>query len=113
MKNLFVPHKIAIKLKEKNFYEPCMKGVKDTEELTTCGFGINNHSTMHDFALPLYTQVIDWLESNHNLLIHRVMGFNKNHICYKLQDVKECTNIDTFQGEKALDEAILTALILI
>lgn len=69
MDKLFVSDEIAIKLKEKGFIEPCMKGVKDGHRFTTCGFGLTNQGNTHDFTLPLHQQVIDWLRENYKLHI--------------------------------------------
>ncbi len=64
-KSLFIPYELAVKAKEKGFNEPCMKGVKDNEEFTTCGFNLTNNGTTHDFTLPLYQQAVDWLREEH------------------------------------------------
>jgi hypothetical protein len=79
--DLFVPLKSAKKLKEKDFYVPCMKGVKDGHVLTACGFSITNHSNMHDYALPLYQQVVDWFLETHDLDIqtHYNSDLTKKH----------------------------------
>jgi hypothetical protein len=70
MDKLFVSDEIAIKLKEKGFIEPCMKGVKDGHRFTTCGFGLTNQGNTHDFTIPLHQQVIDWFREKHNIQIN-------------------------------------------
>ncbi len=64
-------------------------------------------------ARPLYQQIIDWFETTHNILIHRVLGFTKEHICYKVQNLETCKNIDTFQGENSLNDSIISAIQII
>lgn len=119
-KKLFVPYNIAVKLKEKGFSEEFFKCYDlETKSLFNQDISfpffycIKQVEKNKFIPAPIYQQATDWLEEKHNLLVHRVMGFGPSHICFKLQDAKECKNIDTFQGDKALDEAILAALELI
>jgi len=60
MKHLFLPYDLALLAKEKGFDEPCMKGVKDGHEFTTCGFNLTNSGNTHEYTLPLYQQLVDW-----------------------------------------------------
>jgi hypothetical protein len=69
MEKLFVPIEIAILLKQKGFNEPCMKGVKNNEEFTTCGFSLTNQGNTHDFILPLYQQVINWFKKRYGIIL--------------------------------------------
>lgn len=69
MENLFVSKEIAKQLKEKGFYEPCMKGVKDNHEFTACGFNLTNHGNTHEYTIPMFQQVTDWLRVKHKIFI--------------------------------------------
>lgn len=69
MKHLFVPYELALLAKEKGFNEPCMKGIKDGEEFTTCGFNLTNNGNSHDYTLPLYQQLVDWFREKHKIYI--------------------------------------------
>lgn len=119
MRHLFVSQKIAKQLKEKGFNEPCMKAVKDGEELTGCGFSFANNGNTHDFTLPLFQQVADWFREKKKIYV-LVSSFpvhsNKYGISYGRgqlhggwQPVFE--NEDTYYG--AYSEAITEALKLI
>lgn len=112
MKKLFVPYEIALKLKKVNFNEPCLAVSDSKNEPYIGGAEYMNHK-YNSVCFPLYQQVIDWLEKEHKLLIHRVMGFSENHICYKLNNLEDLCNLDTFQGENALNETIKEALKII
>jgi hypothetical protein len=82
MKKEFVPHELALTLKEKGFDEPCLRGYNSA-------YTENNKPVLHDFVYgelqtntmyekcrladvnvctaPLWQQVIDWLSDVHNI----------------------------------------------
>jgi hypothetical protein len=88
MKNLFVPYKIALKLKEKGFDEPCI-----AEYIMDGVFSIHAQDAGEDMppiisefnaftnskpnwipehfkaSAPMYAQVIDWLREKNKLFI--------------------------------------------
>ncbi len=89
MKDLFVPYKIACKLRELGFNEPCFgfyhekcyenkKANCSGKFQNMCGWVLGRENTddlsSHDFLIvaPLYQQVIDWLEKKHRLWIYVV-----------------------------------------
>ncbi len=119
---LFAPREIALSLKEIEFDEPCISHFRGEDSEPTSQmhheFKTETNSEMGDdtnywLARPLYQQIIDWFENNHNILIHRVAGFTKGHICYKVQDVIQSINIDTLQGENSLNDSIIRAIQII
>lgn len=66
--NLFVTYELALKLKEKEFDEPCFAYYQDTYGLHLQYIKhedknplINNANTDAIISAPLYQQVIDWL----------------------------------------------------
>jgi hypothetical protein len=67
MKEQFVPHEIALKLKEKGFDEPCL-GYFDPlyKKLVIWENGSTNSTSTWVYA-PLWQQVIDWLSDVHNI----------------------------------------------
>jgi hypothetical protein len=82
MKKEFVPHELALTLKEKGFDEPCLRGYNSA-------YTENNKPVLHDFVYgelqtntmyekcrladvnvctaPLWQQVIDWLREKHSI----------------------------------------------
>lgn len=74
MNNLFVSKEIAWQLKNKGFFEPCIKAIKDNEEFTACGFNLTNHGNTHEYTIPMFQQVVDWLREKHNIWLEMYFG---------------------------------------
>ena len=119
MEELFVPKELGQLLKHKGFNEPCQIGIKDNEELHGVGFGFTNYNNnVHDFVLPLYQQVTNWLIDKHKIYI---MVYPRDKWNYYVQGIDETISCSgkQFHGEKfkshyeALDKAIEVALTLI
>jgi hypothetical protein len=69
MKKQFVTYPIALKLKELRFSEPCLGYYPPLKKELTIWYNpeITNEG---EFVLaPLWQQVIDWLEEEHNIYI--------------------------------------------
>jgi len=70
MKHLFVPYKLALKLKEKGFKEECICGYNSFKLLTSkVSYSTGNDCECRwddrydtDVRAPLYQQVIDWFD---------------------------------------------------
>lgn len=72
MKNLFVPQDLAKKLKEKRFNEPCLAIYNYSDKAFIAGnTPVFNHLTEDENiqTAPIYQQVIDWFNKNHNMYI--------------------------------------------
>jgi hypothetical protein len=83
MEEQFVPHEIAIKLKEKDFDWHCLAVYMNGEFQIPRGFGMAIVTKEHVNVLkgkavlaPLWQQVIDWFREKHNLRI-----FESTPIC--------------------------------
>ena len=78
MKQYFVPYDIAKELKEIGFDEICLAWYYPDKNhtLTDLGKGFakakdfGNYTKDSAILAPLYDQVIDWLESNHQLFLY-------------------------------------------
>jgi hypothetical protein len=75
MKELFVSYALALELKKKGFDEPCF-AYYEVEDGIRLKYNlhedenpsINNPDSL-DITAPLYQQIVDWLETEKNLLI--------------------------------------------
>jgi hypothetical protein len=65
MKEQFVPHEIALKLKEKGFDEPCLGYFDPLYKKLVIWENGSTNSTSNWVYAPLWQQVIDWLEREH------------------------------------------------
>ena len=117
MKHLFVSFTIGKKLKSFGFYEPCMKGVKDDAEYTTCGFSLTNLGNTHDYTLPLYQQVTDWLREKHGIEVTQVPSIEIEKGWFQFDITRETPHVEYFVSKKyyyeAYEKAILKAIKLI
>ncbi len=102
-RELFISNELAILAKLKGFYEPCMKGVKNGEVLTGCGFSFTNHGTTHDYTLPLYQQIVNWFREKHNInIMYGVCGSRTKVLGYKWW-VQVGMNDDCYQTKMIKD----------
>jgi len=86
LKNLFIPYNLASLAMEKGFDEPCLCHYhNDNEDLSDTGFylaeyfnamGItttqyrSNKGMGNVVAAPLYQQILDWLKTEHDIVIY-------------------------------------------
>lgn len=82
-KKLFVTKEVAILAKNNGFYDPCICGVIGNEIMTGVGFGITNHSNIHDYAIPLCQQLVDWFRDKHLIIDIDVSPFGF-YVCFKI-----------------------------
>ncbi len=75
MEHLFAPYKIAVRLKELGFDEPCFGWYSNIEIGTLRMFrtrhfnGTNYNGIESCYLAPLYQQVINWFKEKHGLII--------------------------------------------
>jgi hypothetical protein len=79
LKSLFVTYELALKLKEKGFDEECLtnwdiNGIPHLSKYLSTSVKNSYYSKDNGFnpnvcSAPLYQQVVDWLESEKNILI--------------------------------------------
>ena len=121
MKHLFVPYKLAEKLKEKGFDEPCLGRYRDKKfQLYSVikEHCYNSDPISHkDISAPLYQQVIDFFREKHNINIE-VQYRNTDHVyLVTLYPMQPRTTLDVVGKFKnyydALNKAIEEALKLI
>ena len=99
MKNLFVPYEIALALKEKGFYEPCLGAYINTCDEIDIEMGnfkepilyisatynsIEYKNSENIILAPLYQQVIDWFREKHKIQIEILWRGDMSTFCYKL-----------------------------
>lgn len=79
MKHLFVPYKLALKLKEKGFDERCIiyynEGMLQLDSSNTM-FGWRNKDFEEPYMkdreripAPLYQQIVDWFREKHGIVV--------------------------------------------
>lgn len=70
MTNLFVPHELAVKLRDKGFNESCLgyyENDNDSKSLLVYYFNIIPDPNEIFIVAPLWQQVIDWLREEKKL----------------------------------------------
>lgn len=115
MKHLFVPYKLALKLKEKGFDEPCLAHWKWSPKfsegvLYRLKFSCTDKSNAHRCQAPLYQQVIDWFREKHSIFISPenrnehliVRGWNRKTNEHFIGDSNEPREAN----HKAIEEAL-------
>ena len=126
MKNLFTSYQIALIAKEKGFNEPCFRQI-GTSSKAVYNYGIKKNSDLEVEAvitLPLYQQVVDWLEIKGVSIWAYPVYRAENIAFFKVNMAKYYTEIDTQQlfglmkdtfstKEEALNKAIEEAFKLI
>lgn len=117
MKHLFVPSKLAVKLKDKGFDEPCfgyyLQGIFHLEKKGEFDLRANsylNNSPMKDFfSAPLYQQVIDWFrEKEYTHIWIKGVSFYDYTIVTPEQIIPEFGDFEDYY--EALNAAIEQAL---
>jgi len=108
MKHLFVSYDLSLQLKEKGFDEPCFGRWEYFDIVNRLGVKLEQTNTSSQDAFswqicsaPLYQQVTDWFEINHNLEIipmHRDVDATIQGWTFMLIDFKNKINY-TFQKE--------------
>jgi hypothetical protein len=117
MKNLFISYELALKLKDKGFYEPCFSKYYESGKLSD-SLSYLNHNYIKQINAPLYQQVVDWFIEKHKIFI---MIYPRDKWNYMVQGIDESISCsgESFHGEKfesyheALEKAIEEALKLI
>jgi hypothetical protein len=79
MEKYFLPYKLALELKELGFDEPCFGFYIETKELIPASYSqegtvypSNSDLLISEWvSAPLYSQVIDFFEKEHNIFIGR------------------------------------------
>lgn len=78
LKHLFVPYELAVKLKEKEFNEPCIAYYHEDNKTNLFNISHNqfsdefstvNNNSSHLICSPLYQQVVDWFREKYKLHI--------------------------------------------
>lgn len=124
MQEQFVPYEIALKLQEKGFDWPCLAVHHKGEFQIPRGFGMAivtkdqvNVLKGNAVLTPLWQQVIDWLDINHNLEITIKRSSDKRYWWHitKLNTEDKIKGYSGFSDTKiaALSKVIQTALELI
>ena len=95
MKKEFVTYEIALELKQLGFNEPCLIwDYKDSDNVSnSTPIGMTNSRLLKEkyhvswCAIPLWQQVIDWLESNYGLVVevNKLRWKNSGYIYYVKQ----------------------------
>jgi hypothetical protein len=125
MEHLFVPYKIALKLKQKGFDEPCLTNYNRKKILDTTlvdnidNLGLKNSSQIQQagaITAPLYQQVVDWFMTKHQLVILITIGTQE--FSYEIYNIKKDKRVAfniNYNGKyyETLNVAILEALKLI
>lgn len=122
MKHLFIPYKLAIKLKNLSFTEPCF-GKFLTSEVPENRFRFNTEGSPKDYntenygrfiSAPLYQQVVDWFREKHSIIINAVPDESLQIYCGKVEDKDGFIETeDTSSYYEALAKAIEESLKLI
>jgi hypothetical protein len=60
MENLFLPYRLAIKMKEIGFNDACFRGYNSNGEITDYSVSFKNYNDEIFINAPLYQQVFDW-----------------------------------------------------
>lgn len=75
MEKYFLPYELALELKGLGFNKLCIKGFYEKEPIhtiVTTPVDFNNKRQLGELiSAPLYFQVIDWFEKEHNIFIGR------------------------------------------
>jgi hypothetical protein len=77
MKNQFVIYKIALKLKEFGFDEPCLAYFTSEKEIKYTDSDLSIQAGQWLLPIPLWQQIIDWLDKKYNLLV--VVKYDKTY----------------------------------
>lgn len=122
MKNLFVPYKIALQLKEKGFNEECIgywwdkNWMRDTQkevkEVHHLSLPTNHNKLPSRVSSILYQQVIDWFREKHNIMLelHWQEGTQNYSFCYGYKAGKWFFPKETSNYYQSLNKAIEEAL---
>lgn len=126
MEKLFIPFKLAKKLKSKGFDEPCF-GYYDNEskeliinysnqesthpeaKKRPTMFIVDNRNTVLPqwaIAAPIYQQVVDWFEAKHNIHLDRIWYLFRTTKFKKNKQMGEVTGKETSPLKENIRDAI-------
>lgn len=118
MKNLFVPLEIALQLKEKGFNEPCLAYFAAENNEEGYVFEIDSAHALSLYAntdshllVPLYQQVIDWLDIKHGIFISIHKPYKHLPYGFSINRIVSGNRFET--NREALNQAIIESLKLI
>ncbi len=113
----FIPYGMAVKLKELGFYEPCWKYFYIDGKSKNTGLDKAMDRNIYDnqYNRPLYDQVKNWLNNNHNIKLIEIPNFiDKNTVKWIWSINSKITGLQIHPAYlNDLNEAIETALTLI
>ena len=119
MKQLdFCSRILSKKLKDLNFNENCIKAVQFDEVVQ--GFYFNNNSGSVDYTIPLYYQVVSWLDINYDIEFnvksengkyYYVYKRNSQSFNYKSKEKFDCREIAFDEGLNEIIDLIIDRLI--
>lgn len=111
LSDLFVPYKIALRLKEIGFNEPCLAIYNNSSMPFIAGnTPVFNDKTEDESIItaPIYEQVVDWLSKEHDVHIsiyHSNDDYNDYRVrIYKTLSKSTYTSFYLRNGDNNLDE---------
>lgn len=123
LEHLLVSYELSLKLKQKGFNEPCLAWYfldamagDEIEWETTLNSGLSDEKNC---TLPIYAQVVDWLEDVYLIKINAVAEFNHSDTNFKYNGYisgtiefldKSMSDMKTFCGFKNKKDAIIKAI---